>query len=98
VVLSAIWTVKYRDTETRAKLLKLLLPLVDDRLGDDDESSGASVSDHGCDELDCFTETHLIAKETTLGAFCCELATQEPFDPLALVRNYETTFESSHEF
>ena len=98
MILGAFGAIKEYHTETRGKLGDFALPLVHDGLGHDDEGSGAGVGDHGCDELDGFTETHLIAKETTLGTFWCEFATEEPFDPFALVRGDETTLERSHFF
>ena len=98
MVLCAIRTIKHTNLKIWSKLGNLLLPLVHYGLWDYDERPHLGVGDHGCDELDSLSETHLIAKETTLGTFWCEFATEEPFDPFALVRGDETTLERSHFF
>ena len=93
VVLCAICPIKHTNQKTRGKLGHLLLPLIHDGLWDNDESPRLCVGDHGCDELDSLSETHLITKKTTFGTLCCELTLKEPLNPLTLVRNDEATFE-----
>ena len=86
----ALWSVKHVNGQTRRKLVELVLPLVHDGLGNDDQRSMPRVAENRRDDLDGFSETHVVAQETTSDARR-GFAIEHPPHAIVLVARYQTT-------
>ena len=86
----AIRTVKHTDGQQPiCKLLNLVAPLTNDRLGNHNERLGEWVAAHHRHQLSRLADTHLVAQKATANARVI-LTFQKPLDTSGLERGKES--------
>ena len=92
----ALGSIEHADGQMRREFLDLVVPLRDDRLGHDHQSS-SRIHAHNCEHLDSLAETHLVTQETA-GVVRIRLALDKPAKAIMLVRRDEARLQKARHF